>query len=119
MSEYEKLIFLDKLRDDYNLISMDTLTRLDGDYDFTNSLDPKILQRWLWLGITLDYAPAMEQAKQFVSTQGKTENLQFIYQALVDKGKVYQAHQWLDANRNFYHKSAIAKIEKIFIAQFE
>ena len=54
-----------------------------------------------------------EKAHEFVSTQGKTENLQFIYQALVDSNKKFDAYKWLGENRSFYHKAAIAKIQRI------
>ena len=78
-SENTKLLFLDKLREDWSNMKQDTLAQIDKDYNFTNSVDPKIKQRWYWLGLQLDYQPVYEKAHEFVSTQGKTENLQFIY----------------------------------------
>ena len=65
------------------------------------------------MGLLKDYSPVFEKAHQFVSSQGKTENLQFIYRALVDSDKVNDAKKWLDENRHFYHKAALAKIEKM------
>ena len=32
---------------------------------------------------------------------------------MVDSGHKEDAQKWLDENRNFYHKSAIAKVEAI------
>ncbi len=89
------------------------MERIDKDYGFTDSLDPKVKQRWYWLGLLQNYAPVYEKAHEFIRTQGKTENLQFIYRAMVDAGNKQAAQQWLDENRNFYHKSAIAKVEAI------
>ena len=37
-----KLIFLDKLRENYSEISPDIMQRIDDDYKFTESKDPKI-----------------------------------------------------------------------------
>lgn len=84
-------MFLDKLRGKWGNLDNDTLAKIDKDYHFTDSNDSKIKQRWYWLGIVRDYAPVFEKAHQFVSTQGKTENLQFIYQALVDSEHVPEA----------------------------
>lgn len=89
------------------------MARIDGDYHLTDSKDPKIKQRWFWLGIVQGYTPVYEKAHEFISTQGKTENLQFIYRALVDSNHKDDAAKWLEENRSFYHKSAIAKVEKI------
>jgi hypothetical protein len=61
----------------------------------------------------LEYPPVFDQAHSFVQTQGKTENLQFIYQALNDSKQKATAKIWLNENRNFYHNAAIEKIEKI------
>jgi hypothetical protein len=44
------------------------MERIDDDYNFTNSVDPKIKQRWYWLGLVLDYPPVYEKAHEFVST---------------------------------------------------
>jgi len=108
-----KLIFLDKLRENWSQVDAQILERIDNDYHFTESLDPKVKQRWYWLGLVQNYAPVFEKAHEFVRTQGKTENLQFIYRALVDSEHKKEAQQWLEENRSFYHKSAIAKVEAI------
>lgn len=89
------------------------MARIDKDYDFTHAADSKIKQRWYWLGIVADYKPVMEEAHKFVSTQGKTENLQFIYQALVDFHDVDTAKKWLAENKAFYHPAAYNKIESL------
>ena len=44
------------------------MQRIDNDYKFTESKDPKIKQRWFWLGIIQDYKPVFEKAHEFVST---------------------------------------------------
>lgn len=108
-----KLIFLDKLRENWSQVDSSVLERIDNDYHFTDSLDPKVKQRWYWLGLVQNYAPVYEKAHEFIKTQGKTENLQFIYRAMVDSGNKEAAQKWLDENRSFYHKSAIAKVEAI------
>jgi hypothetical protein len=98
-SENTKLVFLDKLREDWSNLKPETLAQIDKDYNFTQSVDPKIKQRWYWLGLVVDYDPVFEKAHEFVSTQGKTENLSFIYQALVDSNKKMDAFKWLGENR--------------------
>jgi hypothetical protein len=46
-----KLIFLDKLRENWSQVDSSIMERIDNDYHFTDSLDPKVKQRWYWLGI--------------------------------------------------------------------
>ena len=66
-SEAAKLIFLDKLRENKDFVTKDILARIDADFNFTMSNDPKIKQRWFWLGLSLDYEPVFEQAHKFIS----------------------------------------------------
>lgn len=40
--EADKLIFLDKLRESWGQINIDTMVRLDEDLNLTSSADPKI-----------------------------------------------------------------------------
>lgn len=37
-----KLIFLDKLRENWSQVDSSVLERIDNDYHFTDSLDPKV-----------------------------------------------------------------------------
>lgn len=39
--------------------------------------------------------------------------MQFVFRAMVDSGHKDQAAAWLEENKNFYHKSAIAKVQAI------
>ena len=78
-TEETQLVFLDKLRKSETNLTAEILKKIDSDYHFTESHDPKIKQRWFWMGLIKDYQPVFEKAHQFVSSQGKTENLQFIY----------------------------------------
>jgi hypothetical protein len=41
-SEETKLVFLDKLRQKWGSLDNDTLAKIDSDYHFTDSADPKI-----------------------------------------------------------------------------
>merc|ERR1712100_632790 len=54
-TETSKLIFLDQIRDNWGQIDRDTLAQIDLDQNFTASQDPKIKQRWYWLGLVLEY----------------------------------------------------------------
>ena len=67
-SEPSKLIFLDQLRDNWGQLDKQALETIDNDYNFTASQDPKIKQRWLWLGLVLEYAPVFEKAHEFIRT---------------------------------------------------
>ena len=67
-SEPSKLIFLDQLRDNWGQLDKQALETIDQDYNFTASQDPKIKQRWLWLGLVLEYAPVFEKAHEFIRT---------------------------------------------------
>jgi len=67
-SEPSKLIFLDQLRDNWGQLDRQALETIDNDYNFTESQDPKIKQRWLWLGLVLEYPPVFEKAHEFIRT---------------------------------------------------
>ena len=66
---------MDKLRENHASVTPNVMEQIDHDYDFTNSVDPKIKQRWYWLGLMKRYPPVFQKAHEFISTQGKTENL--------------------------------------------
>ena len=65
--QISKLVFLDKLRDSYTQVNPAIMQKIDEDYQFTDSLDPKIKQRWFWLGLIVDYKPVYNKAHEFVS----------------------------------------------------
>merc|ERR1711990_9584 len=78
-----KVIFLERLALRIDDVTVDILTKIDADYNLTNTPDPECKQRWLPLGIKKGYAPAKEPAHTFISSQGRLKYLNPIYLALI------------------------------------
>lgn len=77
-----KVIFHTTLLDNQDQVNLSILSKIDQDYDVTQTKDPEVKQRWLPLCLGLNYNPAYDVSHDFVSTQGRIKYLQPIYQAL-------------------------------------
>jgi leukotriene-A4 hydrolase len=89
------------------------LTRIDGDLNITETVDPECKMNWYPLSITKGYQPAFDAAHTFISSMGRMKYLQPIYQALIDTDNLDMARQWFQENVNFYHPYCVWKLSKM------
>jgi len=94
-------------------VTKEVITRIDGDYNLSSTVDPEIKQRWLPLGIKLAYDAVTEPSHTFVTSQGRLKYLTPIYSALQDNGKKDTAVQWFNECLEFYHPLAIQSLKKL------
>jgi len=107
-----KVIFIERLAAQTN-ISLDVISKVDADFNLTNTVDPECKQRWLPLGIRANYSAATEPAHQFVSSMGRLKYLNPIYLALVESGQKDLAIKWFMENIDFYHPLAVISLKKM------
>ena len=88
------------------------MTQIDADYSTTADPDPEVKQRWLPMGLTLDYTPAYDAAHTWVSSMGRCKYLTPVYVALEESGQHDLGVQWLNENMDFYHPVAITTVER-------
>ena len=50
-----KVVFHDTLQEQYDLVNIDILTRIDADLNCTDEIDPEVRQRWYPTGLGLEY----------------------------------------------------------------
>jgi leukotriene-A4 hydrolase len=108
-----KVIFLERLNIQYDLLTVEILAKIDADYNLTSTVDPECKQRWLPLGIRKGYNVALEPAHTFISSQGRLKYLNPIYLALLQSNQRDLAIQWFNENIDFYHPLAVASLKKM------
>lgn len=69
-------------------------------------------QRWLPLGLTLNYDPVYEPAHTWVSEQGRAKYLDSVYQALQASGQHDLGVTWYEENVDFYHPIAATDVRR-------
>jgi leukotriene-A4 hydrolase len=79
-------VFYDTLQAAGSAVDIALLTRIDADYNTTNDPDPEVKQRWLPMGLTLQYAPAYTAAHTWISSMGRCKYLTPVYCALENSG---------------------------------
>jgi len=104
---------LEALASQQDKLTLDILKKVDADYNLTGTVDPECKQRWFPLCIKAGYAPALEPAHTFVSTQGRMKYLNPIYRALLDTNQKDLAVKWFNESIDFYHPLAIASLKKL------
>lgn len=77
-----KVIFYETLSSHQSEFGIDVLSLVDSDYGTTADPDPEVKQRWLPLGLRMQYQPAYDAAHTWVSTQGRCKYLTSVYTAL-------------------------------------
>jgi leukotriene-A4 hydrolase len=65
-------------------MTTEIMTKIDADYNCTNTADPEVKQRWFPLGIKMNYTEVTPKAKEFVQGMGRWKYVKPIYQALLD-----------------------------------
>lgn len=110
-----KVIFLNRLASQQNLITLKLMAKLDSDLNITLAANPEIGQRWFPLSIALKYNVALDAAHHYVSYQGRMKYILPVYTALVQSGRRDLAYQWFIDNQNFYHPIALAKVRQIVL----
>jgi len=94
-------------------MTVEIMAKIDADLNITNTLDPECKNIWFPLGIKLGYNTVMTPSNTFVSTQGRMKYLTPIYMALQNSGQHNTAVEWFNANIDFYHPYAVAKLKKL------
>ena len=107
-----KVVFYDTLQAAGSQITLDLLAKIDADYDTTVDPDPEVKQRWLPMGLTLNYAPAYDAAHTWISSMGRCKYLTPVYVALENSGQHDLGVQWFNENINFYHPVAISTVSR-------
>ena len=92
-------------------MTLPILSLVDSDFSVTADPNPEVKQRWLPLGLSLQYNPAYDAAHEFVSSQGRLKYLTPVYQSLQQTGQHDLGVQWFDENRDFYHPIAVSSLE--------
>jgi Leukotriene A4 hydrolase, C-terminal len=77
-----KVIFYDTLQANMDKVTIGLLTLIDTTYSTTADPDPEVKQRWLPMGLTLQYTPAYDAAHTWVSSMGRCKYLTPVYTAL-------------------------------------
>lgn len=102
-----KVIFYETIAAHQSEVSIALLTQIDADYNTTADPDPEVKQRWLPIGLKIQYEPSYDAAHTWVSSMGRCKYLSPIYSALQDSGQHDLGVQWYDENLDFYHPVAI------------
>jgi len=102
-----KVIFFDTLKANIDRVDLALLDRIDADYAVTADPDPEVKQRWLPMGLTLNYEPSYDAAHTWVSSMGRCKYLTPVYSALESSGQHDLGVQWYNENLDFYHPVAI------------
>lgn len=107
-----KVIFYDTLQANQDQVTLELLARIDADYDTTADPNPEVKQRWLPMGLTIQYAPAYDAAHTWVSSMGRCKYLTPVYVALQNSGQHDLGVQWYNENLSFYHPVAITTVAR-------
>lgn len=103
-----KVIFYETLAANMEQVDIALLTQIDADYNTTADPDPEVKQRWLPIGLTIQYPAVYDAAHTWVSTQGRCKYLTSVYAALENSGQHDLGVQWYNENLDFYHPVAIS-----------
>jgi len=68
-------------------VTIELLSLIDADYNTTADPDPEVKQRWLPIGLTIQYEPSYDAAHTWVSSMGRCKYLTPIYSALQNSGQ--------------------------------
>jgi len=82
-----KVIFYETLAANPDQVTIALLTQIDADYNSTQDPDPEVKQRWLPIGLTIQYTPAYDAAHSWVSSMGRCKYLTPVYSALEESGQ--------------------------------
>lgn len=78
-----KVVFHTALADNQSDLTDAIISRIDADFDVTNTNDPEVLQRWFPLTIRLvTYSPVYSKAEAWVGSLGRLKYLTPVYTAL-------------------------------------
>lgn len=103
-----KVIFYDTLQANIDQVTIELMTLIDADYAATADPDPEVKQKWLPLGLTLQYDPAYDAAHTWVSSMGRCKYLTPVYASLENSGQHDLGVTWYNENINFYHPVALS-----------
>lgn len=103
-----KVIFYETLAANPDQVTIALLNQIDKDYNTTADPDPEVKQRWLPIGLTIQYQPSYDAAHSWVSSMGRCKYLTPIYSSLEDSGQHDLGVQWYNENLDFYHPVAIS-----------
>jgi len=96
-------VFHDTLSQNQNDLTSAIISRIDSDYDVTNTEDPEVLQRWFPLTIRLKtYTAVYDPAEAWVGSLGRLKYLTPVYTALEESNQHNKAVSWLNENEDFY-----------------
>jgi leukotriene-A4 hydrolase len=103
-----KVIFYDYLNANIDQVTIELLERIDADYSTTADPDPEVKQKWLPMGLTLQYEPSYDAAHTWISSMGRCKYLTPVYTALENSGQHDLGVEWYNENINFYHPVALS-----------
>jgi len=103
-----KVIFYETLLANMENVDIALLTEIETCYNTTEDPDPEVKQRWLPIGLTIQYEAVYDAAHTWVSTMGRCKYLTSVYSALENSGQHDLGVQWYNENLDFYHPVAIS-----------
>jgi leukotriene-A4 hydrolase len=111
-----KVIFLDTLALNSDLLTPKLLAKIDADLNVTYDRNPEVGQRWFPMAVQQGYQPAMERAKNYTQSIGRQKYIIPVYTALVRNGLRQTAFEWYNERKDFYHPLTARKIRNIIFS---
>jgi leukotriene-A4 hydrolase len=71
--------------------------------------------QWFPLCISMGYNAVIDNAANWVSSQGRMKYINPIYTALIKSGQRQKAFELFSKNINFYHPIATSKLKKMLL----
>jgi len=101
----------------YDNVTVDTVKQLESSFHFGDSQNSEILFAWCRVCIKARYAPIVERALEFVTTQGRMKFVRPIFRDLFS-WKEYREHaiKVFEKNKMFYHNICRSMVEKDILA---